>query len=72
MGSKKHPPRESAAIIDGAISNFLAGLGKKNLKLSVTDVMRLMDLRNQLEREQVREVRVTWVESNPELSATNT
>ena len=71
MGGKK-PPRESAEIIDGAITNFLAGLGKKGRQLSVSDVMRLMDLRTQLARDQVREVRVTWVESNPALSATNT
>ena len=58
--------------IDQAVQGFLAKLGSEETRLSVGDVMRLMELRKELARDQVREVKVTWVESNPDPFAINT
>jgi len=64
--------RESAVeSIDGAIKTFLAGLKTKDGKLGVTDVLRLLDLRKELAKDEVREVKVTWVESESDLFLTN-
>lgn len=60
------------AQIDGAISRFLDALAQNEVKLAVADVLRLLDLRKELGINEVREVRVRWVESNPAPFAINT
>jgi hypothetical protein len=58
-------------MIDRAIESFLGGLSKQEVKLSVGDIVKLLDLRKELARNEVREVRVQWVESNPAPSVIN-
>jgi hypothetical protein len=62
----------AAALIDVAVSGFLNSLAEKEVKLTVVDVLRLLDLRKQLAQNELREVRVRWVESNPAPFAINT
>jgi len=57
--------RSAVQHIDAAVLTFITGLGNKETKLSVSDVMRLIDLRKEVAHDELREVRVTWVESNP-------
>jgi hypothetical protein len=60
------------SLIDQAIARFLAGLDKNEVKLAVADAQRLLDLRKQLAQDEIREVKVTWVESNWAPSVSNT
>jgi hypothetical protein len=53
----------NAAQIDNAVMKFLTTLAANEVKLSVSDVMRLLDLRKELAHNEIREVRVKWVES---------
>jgi hypothetical protein len=53
----------NAAQIDNAVMKFLTTLATREVKLSVSDVMRLLDLRKELAHDEIREVRVKWVES---------
>jgi hypothetical protein len=59
-------------LIDGAVKGFLTALTANEVKLTVADVLRLLDLRKQLAHEELREVRVKWVESNPAPFVINT
>lgn len=64
--------RQSAVeLIDQTVNEFLTRLKNKEMKLTVSDLLRLLELRNQLARDEVREVRVKWVESSPEVFAIN-
>jgi len=58
-------------LIDGAVMGFLEALATKEVKLAVADLLRLLDLRKQLLCDELREVRVQWVESNPAPLAIN-
>lgn len=55
--------------IDRAVNTFLAALSiqedTEEIRLAVADMTRLLDLRQQLSKDEIREVRVRWVESNP-------
>ena len=67
MEKKKDEKQESKSslnTIDEAINAFFEDLKNKDKKLSVSDAIRLLELRKQLASEQVREVKVTWVESS--------
>ena len=62
-------------LIDQAINKFLGALAGKEIpevKLVVADVLRLIDLRKQLATEEIREVRIRWVESEPAPFVINT
>lgn len=61
-----------AELIDAVVNEFFNTLAKKEGKLSVADVQRLLDLRKQLAQDELREVRVKWVASNPAPFAINT
>jgi len=65
-------PKDAVTKIDAVVAGYLDSLEAKEVKLSVVDVLRLLDLRKQLAGNEIREVRVTWVESNPDPFATNT
>ena len=67
----KEIPLWSGELIDEAVQGFLETLSAKEVKLTVTDTLRLLDLRKQLTRDELREVRVRWVESNPAPLAIN-
>lgn len=68
-GEEAH--QSAVALIDRVLDNFLVDLEKKEIRLTVADVLRLIDLRRQLAHNELSEVRVTWVESNAAPSVTN-
>src|SRR5579859_5027986 len=55
----------AVTLIDQAVNAFLNALADKQVKLAVADVLRLLDLRKQLAHDEIREVRATWVDSDP-------
>ncbi|HEY3838742.1 MAG TPA: hypothetical protein VGL72_19325 [Bryobacteraceae bacterium] len=55
-------PRPGTASIDAALAGFLESLEEGGVKLSVSDALRLLELRKQLAQEEIREVKVKWVE----------
>jgi hypothetical protein len=61
---QKQESKSSLNTIDEAIKSFFEDLKNKEKKLSVSDAIRLLELRKQLASEQIREVKVTWVESS--------
>lgn len=64
--------KSAVAQIDRAVQQFLTELAEQKVKLNVSDVARLMDLRNDFAQDEVREVKVTWVESDPAPFVINT
>jgi hypothetical protein len=66
---EKNKIQESIDRIDDTISKFFESLEASEKKLSVADVIRLLELRKQLASDEIREVQVTWVESNMDPSA---
>jgi 2-polyprenyl-6-methoxyphenol hydroxylase-like FAD-dependent oxidoreductase len=64
--------KNAGSLIDDAVHNFLTALAAQGVKLSVADVMRLLDLWKELARNEIREVRVRWVDSNPAPFVINT
>jgi hypothetical protein len=63
---EKETKKDPTSAIDEAVNGFINGLEKNGAKLSVTDVIRLLELRKQLAQDDVREVRVTWADSDPD------
>jgi hypothetical protein len=57
--------QSAVMLIDVAVAGFLKALADKEVKLAVPDVLRLLELRKQMAYDELREVRVRWVESNP-------
>jgi hypothetical protein len=64
-------PESAVTFIDDAIQKFLTTLGTQDFKLTVADVLRLLELRKQFAHDELREVRVRWVDSNPAPFAIN-
>lgn len=44
-------------------------LGNQDVKVTLADYIRLVQLRNELEEEEPREIRVTWVDRESESSS---
>jgi hypothetical protein len=63
-------PGESG-LVDQLANGFVTYLAVKEEGLAVTAVRSLLNLRKQLSSEEVREVRVTWVDSNQDPFAIN-
>jgi hypothetical protein len=61
----------AADKIDIAIAGYLDSIENNEIKLNAGDVLRLLDLKKHVVTEQLREVIVRWVESDPDLSAIN-
>lgn len=58
-------PRCDVAAIDAAMGQFMKSLSEGGVKMIVADALRLLELRKEIAQEEIREVRVEWVESNP-------
>ena len=50
------------ALVDQAIQSFKTRFNAKELKATVTDFIRLLELQKQLQVDQPREIKVTWLE----------
>ena len=57
--------------IDNSFGGVFCFLALKDLSLGVRDMRGLVNVRKQLASEEIREVKVTWVDSKPDPSATN-
>jgi hypothetical protein len=58
--------------IDNSVCGVFGVLALKELTPGLRDVRGLLNVRKQMATEEIREVRVTWVDSKPDPSATNT
>jgi hypothetical protein len=77
--NKKHAAQEAAAVLErakrevGIIQKVIEGIETKleteELKATVGDFIRLLQLRKELEEEQPREIEVTWIDSSEMESA---
>jgi hypothetical protein len=65
-------PRVDTKIIDEALGCFFGSLAKGEVKMIVADALRLLELRKQLAQEEIREVKVKWVEPEAAPFATKT
>jgi hypothetical protein len=63
---------ENGTPIDSVVTGATSSLAFKDGELDVRDLRGILNVRKQLESEEIREVRVTWVESNPDPSASKT
>ncbi len=68
----KAPSHESKKtdLVDQMIGDFEKSLKKGAVKVTVGDFIRLVQLRKDMHEEDLKEVRVTWVEP-PELESSN-
>jgi hypothetical protein len=57
--------KDLSEAITKAIYSSIARLNDETTKLSVGDLTKLLELQKELQKEEVREVKVTWTESDP-------
>lgn len=62
---------EAGAPTEDSVGGVFGFLALKYLTLGIRDVRGLLNVRKQLASEEIREVKVTWVDSNPDPSAIN-
>jgi len=65
----KAPKASKAGLVDAMIDEFNEKFRSGEVKFSVTDFIRLVQLRQVLDEEEPTEVRVTWVEPDETESA---
>jgi hypothetical protein len=58
--------------IEKLIKNFEESLGMDGVKPTVSEYIRLKQLRKELDAEEFKEIKVTWVEPNEKESVTET
>jgi hypothetical protein len=63
---------EVGTPIDNTVSSVFSFLSLKDNTFGIRDVRSLLNVGKQLASEEIREVKVTWVDSNPDPSVTNT
>ena len=60
--SARRARRKQAAVVNKLMEMFEAKVDGKELKATLSDFIRLLQLQKELEDEQPREIKVTWVE----------
>ena len=63
--------RGKERLSDKAVTGYALFLALKEVALQVTDLRGLLNVRKQVASDEVREVRVTWVDTNPDTPVTN-
>jgi hypothetical protein len=72
-GGKVKPRRPAKpGAIETLIQGFEKSLGKDGAKLTVSEYIRLKQLRKELDSEELKEIKVTWVEPTEKESVTKT
>lgn len=65
--SKKNPARslvdKQASLINKLVNNIEEKIDANELKATLGDLIRLMQMQKELEENQPREIKVTWVET---------
>ncbi len=64
--------REEADLVDKMIQNYAVKVESNTVTLSVGDLIRLMQYRKELETEDPKEIKATWVEPTEKEPATET
>ena len=70
--SKSAPPKKRsgratrAGVVKKLLKKVEAKLGSEDVKATFGDYIRLVELQKELEAEEPREIKVTWVEPSPE------
>ncbi len=64
--------KRKKALVDKVIHSIEERLNKNELKATLGDFIRLVQLEKELEEEQPREIKVTWIEPAPEENASET
>ena len=64
--------REDASLVDKMIQNYTTKVNDDKVTVSVGDLIRLMQYRKELETEDPKEIKATWVEPTEKESATET
>lgn len=64
-----HQGRERARLVEKAIQSIEQKLGSNDVKATFADFIRLLQLQKELQVDQPREIKVTWVEPNEMESA---
>jgi hypothetical protein len=67
---RRQPAKRGA--IETLIQQFEEKLGNKSVNLTVGEYIRLKQLRKELDTNEPKEIRVTWVEPNEKESVTET
>jgi hypothetical protein len=68
-GSRK---RAQAAALDKMIRGFEVKAEKVDVKLTVAEYIRMVQLREEMQAEEPKEIRITWVEPTEKEPATET
>jgi hypothetical protein len=72
-GKRAAPSKSSASpVVDKVIEKFEEKLEKEEVKVSVGDYIRLVQLRQEMKAEEPKEVKATWVEPAEKEPATET
>lgn len=61
-GSEGPKPGSAKRVVDVAIRNIGAKLSSEDVKATVADFIRLLQLQKDLDEEGAKEIKVTWVE----------
>lgn len=57
-------PRSARGKLSALLKKFEEQLASGDLRISVADYIRLLQMKREIEGEKVRDVKVTWVEKN--------
>ena len=69
---KKPKKKSKAVIVEQMIETFEKKLGLPDVKVTVGDYIRLVQFHGELEAEEPKEIKVTWVESTEKEPVTET
>ncbi len=58
--------KSQADVVRGLIEQVEKKLGGDDVKVTLADYIRLVQLRKELEEEAPKEIKVTWIERDPE------
>lgn len=61
--------KSQAEVVQGLIEQVEKRLGGDDVKVTLADYIRLVQLRKELEDEAPKEIKVTWIERDPESSS---
>jgi hypothetical protein len=61
--------KSQAEVVDELIEQVEKKLGGNDVKVTLADYIRLVQLRKELEEETPKEIKVTWIERDPESSS---
>jgi len=63
---RKQKKKTQAAVVQKLLKNVERKLGGEDVKATLGDYIRLMQLQKELEEDEPRDITVTWVEPAPE------